>query len=310
MATINQDWYAANEGRVYPLHDAAGGDAVGGGRLPTDLLVDAKIHFPDSLGRHAVLAAVSVSPGVVTVTFEAVDDVDSPTAFSPLAVVSAVRPVPIGVHVAVSPQASGVGGWVVFGSGVNTRVGYSARVTGPAAGRLSPRAARAYRKLPVSGIGSFGLPGGGMLSGMVTLRAEAPMYLRAEDRVINGRSREVIVVGLAVKASDRFTGDSDTPTTLEAFAGACGRRPESRNCGDPEPIEYVNGVGPDCGGTLTLQFVGCASASRIVESCGVAVECQVGLGSACPPGRLPTDDGSLPDESPQASGVSYSDSCN
>ena len=311
MAIINQDWYAANEGRGYPLDDVALGLTFDSEALPTDIIADLCIRYPVALGIRAFLASVAVTARLVTLTIESADDLDDPSTFSPLAVVSVVQPVLLRQHVAVLPQVAGVGGWVVFGRGARDRIGYNGRFT-PRHGLLSPRAAKTYRPLPVTKIhaSEFGALG---LTGIVNLRAEPPLYLRKEDRVIEGVSREVIVVGLlSGESGEVFLPEDEAKkedNVFLKFAGPCEKRPESGTCGEPEPIESVNSVEPDCNGEIIIQFLGCADVSQIVEQCGIVVECGIGVSQTCPADRLPTEAGQLPSDVEGDVGVSYSDSC-
>jgi hypothetical protein len=57
-------------------------------------------------------------------------------------------------------------------------------------------------------------------------------------------------------------------------------------------------VGPDCDGNLTIELQGCAEIARVIDECGVVVDCDQGLIDACVPKTLPDDDGTLPNEFP------------
>jgi hypothetical protein len=287
MATTNQDWLDGNAGTPYPVDEAATAVADDGRRLPPGLVVDLALRWPAALGRYAFLASAAVTPGLVTVTVQAADGPDAASGFVPLAVVAVPRPVDVGRAYALSPQAAGVGGWLTFGPRA-AGPAYAGRFSTPAQSRLVPRAARAYASPPVAGLGSA--TAASPLSGVVALRADPPLQITAEEREVDGVVRLCAVVSLANET--REVGG--TPT-LEKFAGPCAGRPESRTCGDPQPVEFVNGVGPDCDGVLTLRFAGCAAAAR-VGGCGVALDCGLGLAEACPPPRWPDADGRLPGE--------------
>jgi hypothetical protein len=314
LPVINQDWYDANEGRLYPLDDTATPVDASGTYLPSDILADLQLRWPSEYGEFGFLSAVSVTAALVTLAFEAADDVANPSTFRPLAVLTAVQPLVTHRHLLLSPQAQGVGGWAVLGRGAMERQGYRARFPSPRAGLLTRRAARAYRPLPVTGLREY--VSAALLQGVVTLRADPPLYLRKEQRDVDGVNRDVIVMGL----TDSASGDQVSPGALDAltpaaesvfakFAGPCAGRPESGNCGDPQPIEFVNSVAPDCEGTITLQFQGCASVAQILGQCGVVLECRLGLTDVCPPDHLPDAQGSLPDEVAPAVSVSDSSSC-
>jgi hypothetical protein len=135
VTTINYNWYDANEGRAYPLSDAATLADGGGTLLPSDIVADLQLKYPREYGQYAFLSAVSITSNLVTLMLEAADDLDNPTTFRPLAAVSVPAEVPIRQHVPLLAQSDGVGGWVVFGRGAIDRAGYRGRFV-PRAGLL------------------------------------------------------------------------------------------------------------------------------------------------------------------------------
>lgn len=285
MGTINQHWYSLNEGIAYPVDEAATAIDDAGNRLPSAILVDLSLRWPVDLGRYAFLSSVTVSPGAVTVTIQANDALDGSGPFQPLAVLTVARPVDQGRLYTLQPQLPGVGGWVAFGGGTEDRP-YSGRFAAPTQSLLTSRAARSYVAPPVTGIRAMGaaVP----LTGLVRLRASGPLAIGHEERDIEGVLRNCIVIRLVDDSGG--TGTS----VFESFAGPCGGRPESGSCGDPQPIEFIDSVGPDCDGTITVQLAGCAAPIPGDEDGLVAVACALGLGDACPPLRIPTSAGDLP----------------
>lgn len=306
MAVINQHWYSVNEGVAYPVDEAATGVDDAGARLPGSVVTDLNLRWPDSLGRHAFLASLSVTEAMVSLTVQACADLDGPAGFAPLAAVAVPRPVDQSRQYRLEPQAAGVGGWVVFGSGAGGGP-YRGRFSTPRQSFLTARAARAYRALPVSGVRT--LFADRALEGTVVLRATPPLRLSKETREVNGVLRDCVVLRLeedggaegfpVPDAAADLTGYREL-SAFRRFAGPCAGRPESRTCGEPEPIEFINSVGPDCEGRITVEFRGCARVSRILDGCGVAVDCGLGLAEACLPDRLPDSDGVLPGEYPPA----------
>lgn len=300
MPIINQDWYAKNETIGYPLDDSASGLDNDNQRLPSNILVDMQLRFPGALGAWAFLASVTVTARLVSLTIEAAGSLSGPTGLRPVAVLSVARPA-LYRPLALLAQAPGVGGWVVLGQGALDEVGYRGRFAGPAQALLAARAARAYRAFPVTGLGD--LKAASALSGVVLLRAEPPLKASKEQRVIQGRNLDVIVVRLADTADTGFAAPSSSQQVLaspvtsvfQEFAGPCAARPESDTCGDPQPIELINTVGPDCTGAINLVFKGCAFAAKLGAH-GLVVDCATGLPDTCVPPYLPTDEGSLPDE--------------
>lgn len=281
----NLHWYNANTARDYPLADQATAKDHAGGRLPTHILADLNLRFPDSYGTVAFISAVAVTENLVSVLIQAAADESDTTSFVPLAVVSLPQPVIPWRHYALSPQSDGVGGWIVFGEGIAEA--YTGRFT-VAAGLLCPRAARAYRPLPVRSVSK--LSNAQRLSGLILLQAESPLELVGETRTIEGVEQTVGILRLVQSADNAATN------VFEEFAGPCGKRAETGNCGDPVPIEYLNAVQPDCNGNLIIEFSGCARLGIDADGHGVVVDCRLNLADACIGDNLPASDGVLANE--------------
>lgn len=301
MPIRNLHWYNQNEGIAYPVDEAASAVDDTDTALPSNILVDLHLRWPEHLGRYAFLSAVSVTPSLATITIQATDDLDSP-GLTPLAVLTVVKPIEDGRVYPLRPQAAGVGGWAVFGSGVEDHE-YAGRFSSPRQGRLAPRAARSYRPLPVKSASIE--HASRKLTGVVTLRATLPLLMAKEEREIGGELHDCIVLRLTdVVGADGFvippeaaeiSGFKETSTFLE-FAGPCSSRPESGTCGTPQPIEFINAVSPDCDGVITLEFRGCATIARILDLCGIAIDCGLGMTDACQPPYIPDSEGRLPSE--------------
>ena len=298
MPVRNAHWYNQNEGRAYPVDDSASAVADDGVRLPSNIITDMSLRWPSTLGEQAFVAAVSNTDALVTVTVQAVA---GPADFVPLAVVTVRKPVEEGRVYAVQGQAAGVAGWIVFGSGVTGKT-YRGRFGTPAQSLLTPRAARPYRPLPVTSVQAR--HASEKLTGVVTLKATAPLEVVKEERQLDGALRDCIVVrlvdgegaeGFPVPADATQISGFKPQSLFQQFAGPCAGRPESNTCGCPNPIEFVNAVPPDCDGVVTLDFRGCAQVAQI-EDGGVAVACQLGLVDACLPAQIPNSEGLLPSE--------------
>lgn len=302
MPVTNLHWYNRNEGRAYPIDDAATCDDDRGVRLPSDLIADLNLRWPSTLGKYAFVAAVSNTPSLVTLTIQAADSPTSPGGFTPLAVVTVRKPIQQGRVVRLLGQAPGVSGWVVFGGGVEN-VDYAGRFSSPAQSRLSPRAARPYRPLPVRSMQVKNAAD--KLTGVVTLKASEPLAIAKEERFLDGAVRDCIVVRLVDnEGADGFPIPTEAAdisgykpvSTFQQFAGPCSGRPESNTCGCPNPIEFINAVSPDCDGLVTLEFRGCAQVAEVTDKPGIAVACQLGLVDACLPAQIPNSEGLLPSE--------------
>lgn len=301
MPTRNAHWYSRNEGISYPLDDAATMADDADVLLPNNIITDLMLRWPNIYGDYAFISSVTVTDRVVSVTILSAPAIDTEDSFSPLAVVTVPMPVVEGRMIAFQGQVEGVGGWIVFGRGVAT--GYRGRFSSPTQSRLTARAARAYRTIPVTGLRA--LDAAAPLRGIVNLKAQAPLVLAKETREIEGVLRDCVVVRLdeggatgdfpIPEEATRITGVR-TQSVFQEFSGPCAGRPESRTCGDPEPIEFINAVGPNCEGVLTLEFEGCAIAGQIQDVCGVILDCGMGMIDACLPPQIPDAEGRLPSE--------------
>lgn len=302
MAVQNAHWYSRNEGRAYPVDDAASCADDAGRRLPPTIITDLNLRWPETLGRYAFLSAVSCTDSAVTLTIQAADTVDEVNTFIPLAVLTVRKPLDEGRVYQLLAQADGVAGWVTFGSGARDLL-YRGRFTTPAQSRLTPRAARSYRAMPISSIQTQNAYRG--MTGVVLLKVTAPLALVKEERFIEGANRDCIVIqlvdaegaeGFQVPEDAGRLGGFKSESIFSQFAGPCAGRPESNTCGCPEPVQFINAVAPDCDGVLTIEFRGCAQVAQILEIPGVAVACQFGLVDACLPAQIPSDAGLLPNE--------------
>ena len=292
MSIRNTHWYSLNASRSYPVDETASCLSDEGERLPEDILIDLRLRWSRYLGQYAFLSAVSVTPYAVSLTFQADDVFEGSEAVAPLAAVT----VPLlglqeGRAYAVTPFVPGVYGYVAFGGGVGRP--YTGRFSSPAQAWLAPRAARPCTFSSISGVRTIN--SGTPLTGVIRLRGQHPIEVVAESREIGGEEQDVIVV--------RLVGDPQSPENVfESFAGPCGKRPESRNCGDPQPIEYINAVAPDGNGVLTLEFKGPAFVGQTIQgntgddAGGIVIDCPLGLHDACVPPYLPDREGHLPVE--------------
>jgi hypothetical protein len=249
---VFQEWMNANERRNYPLHTAATRLDADGKLLPNNLVVDLQIWLPLSAGRLAYISSAGVSPSLVTLTLLACPDnpfcpaSSSSPSFVPLAVLSVPKPVTRYKAYQLSPLYPGVGGWVAFGEGCESDETLSLRFSGPEATVLTDRAVRAYMDSPVNSVGKYGSTV--LLHGLVRLKGEAGISVtRKEQRVIEGVSRDVAVVAMDLSQAG--------VQRLADFAGACGHRPQNRNC-NKTPIQEINGVTPDGNGNIAIVFEG------------------------------------------------------
>lgn len=302
MPLRNASWYNANSSRSYPIDDIATSVDDAGLQVPNHIVTDLNLRFPSTAGKFAFFSALTSTPGAVSVVILGAATLDS-TTLTPLAAVSLVKPIVHGQQYALESLYPGVGGWIVFGSGTDDYT-YSGRFSTPRQSVINARAARSYVVPPVKNIGKQSLATS--LTGLVQLKGSGDIEIVGETREIpiSGTSsdpedsaatvtRDVIVIRLR----DNTTAGTGR-NVFDVYSGPCGGRPESRTCDDPQPIEFISTVGPDCCGNITLEFRGCAGVAEVVGGgSGVVIDCNLGMADACVrQDHLPTADGTLPNE--------------
>lgn len=286
----NLNWYALNATRSYPVDDAASCVDDAGQFLPVGIIADLRLIFPRTLGQFTYIGSVTVTPKIVSVTILASQTTDGGD-LSPVAAISLPQPVLPWKTYDLDPQVSGAGGWIVFGGGVATP--YRGRFSQCGQTRLNGRAATATAALPVKGMAK--MHDSVALTGIVTLKGGNDLVIEAAEETIDDVLRDVIRIRLREPKGV-------TDNVFDTYRGKCGERPESKNCGDPQPIEAINDVVPDCCGVITLHFKGCAQPAWLRnDRSSAVVDCGVGLGEACgPTDKLPdptsTPPGQLPNE--------------
>jgi len=285
MSTVNLSWYNTNESRDYPLSDTATAMSDRDERLPQNIVCDLRLVYPEHLGIRPFLSGVSVTPGAVSVLFQCHDGINHiplGAVTVPIDDLQIYRPYP------VQSQYPGVYGYVVFGAG--TEVPWQGTFRSPEQGLLTDRSFRRERLLPVVSMGR--LHQNTALTGLVHLSGDPPVSITKEIRTLDGADREAIVIRLVESGIQGLTLES----TFQEFAGPCSGRPESLNCGDPQPVQFINTVGPDCHGTIEVEFTGCATVGRNQDDCSVVIDCGRSLDEACTPVYLPDHKGVLPGE--------------
>ena len=295
MAIRNQHWYSLNEGIAYPVDEAATGVDDAGLRLQNNVVTDLHLRWPHELGHYAFISSITITDTFISITFLVSTTVGAAT-LRPLAVISQTRPVAEGRQYPLDPQADGVGGWITFGSGVSSETNYRARFSTPQQSFLTARAARSYAPLAVTGMRT--LDAVTPLEGIVRLHATEPLEIVGEDREIDGVLRKVAVVRLidtAIETTRQDTTTAGLTSVFQQFTGPCGNRPDSNTCPKP-PIEFINAVGPDCDGLITIQIKGFALTAGIDGECGILIDTPVGLFDACLPPQLPSSAGLLPSQ--------------
>jgi hypothetical protein len=290
VGTINPDWYAGNATRAYPLDDAATARDDSNQELPSQILVDCRVRFPIALGQFAYVGGVTVSTSIVTVILMAAPNACRPpsgatpgnTDLQPLGAVTLPRPVVPNRHYPITPMAAGVGGWLVFGRGIEDN--YSGRFSSPAQSLLLPRVASAYQPLPIPSLGKLGLDPG--LTGVVQLLGNTDLEVVQDTREIDGAIVDAIIFRLV---------DSLNRNVYSFYAGPCAGRPESGTCATPV-LEAINSAVPDCNGNLTIDFRN-VNVFPFVDGGGLALDLGLGMADVClGQDYLPDNTGKLPSE--------------
>jgi hypothetical protein len=326
MAIRTQSWYDLNCSRAYPLDDAASAVDDQGIRLPSHFIADLNLKFPSTAGQYVYLSGITVTERLVTLVFLATNDLDDASACVPLAAVTVEKPVTCFRQYAVDALYPGVGGWVVFGHGVDDEPQYSARFSTSQQSLFTRRAVHIYTPLPIPSMGR--LNNATALTGLIYLLGgddieivkecrtipDAPARVgdECDDATEESVGRECIVIRLIAGASSEIVNPVANLNVYGKYAGDCDNVAESHACGEDEPIQFIGPVQPDCCGNITIKFRGCASISEIVEAAtldehgslsevasatGVIVDCGLSLVDACvSKDQLPSPDGELPNE--------------
>jgi hypothetical protein len=255
MSIRNQNWYNLQSTRRYPLDDISTGVDDRGAFIREDIIVDCHIRFPRSLGEYLYVQGITVSAGIVTVVFGAVNNIDD--AGQTVCAVSVPQPAAPYVNYPITPLAEAVSGWVVFGPGVDTP--FVGRYSTARQTLVQPRSARPYRPLPIPTIGKINL--GTSLQGVVNVIGTSPVTAKYETIQYDSVEYPAIVFRLD---SALVTGDYNP---LSTFLGSCAQRPESGTC-PKTPIETINGVAPNCDGNINIIFDGFTALN--FENCGGA----------------------------------------
>lgn len=267
MPARHANWYNLHNSRSYPLDDRATSTTDNGQRLPTDLIVDCQLRFPNTAGRYAFVSGITISPALVSVVFLAADDIDATGGFKPLATYTAARSaVTPGVPQAVTPLLAGVGGVIVFDDVSEAFVG---RFSTPRQSLLCPRIARGYEPLPVTTLGKAGRDEA--LTGVIELRGGGDIEVLVEPR-------NIPTVGLVDAVVVRLRESGGTGV-LARYIGPCGARPESNNCARPG-LQGINEAIPDCNGNLNIVFQG-LERYPYADCGGETVEHDVPLSEVC-----------------------------
>ena len=297
MAMRDQNFYALNGQRAYPIDDAATGIDDTGHHLPYGILVDAKIRFSNLNGQQTLyVAAINVAPPAVSILFLASMNpirrssqysAVAEAGFTPVASIdvanapkfTAIPIVPVTGYTSAA-TINGIAGWVVLGDGIDFP--YTGRFSTPGQAALLPRCASAYT---IGGIKTAGIPlTGNPLNGQVSLASAGDLALTTGTKTIAGTVRNCVIFSLSDKL-DRGV--------LQTYSGPGGARPESGTCTNI-PIETINNVQPDCSGNIVLTF-GNATAVGLAGGGGISLQLPQSVADLCGTSPvMPSATGQLP----------------
>lgn len=287
MSVRNPNWYVLNSTRSYPVADSGNLTDASEKLLPHHIVVDLNLTFPELAGKYAFISGVTTTPRLVTVTISAAaQPAGSGAVGVPLAAVTLAQPVTLGRPYPLDALYPGVGGYIVFGPGIKEEyVGRFATIDNT---MLVPEAARSYASLPLPSAGV--LYDQRALTGLILLRGGSDIDVVKAVRTIEEVEREVILFRLRNKSSD------DGRNVYELYSGKCNQRPETGNCGAPEPIQAVSSVTPDCCGVVTVRLKGCATPAVSEDNTAAVLDCGTGIIDICDQkSNLPDEAGNLPD---------------
>jgi hypothetical protein len=270
MPARNLNWYNLQSTRQYPLDDSATGETDEHITFPNDMLVDAHIRFPDTLGKYAYVQGVTSTAGLVTVLIGASATLN--TEGQTIAAVSIPRPVYANVNYDIVGLVPGVAGWLTFGPGIEAM--FAGRFSAPTQTFFNPRNARPYRPLPIPTIGKLGLSTA--LTDIVNILGEAPVSTTVKKVSVGGREADAIIFKLSAAAA------SGTYNPFADFLSPCAQRPESGTC-PKTPIETINGVPPDCYGNINIEFSSNIIGQLFANCGGIDLLTPTTLKQACAP---------------------------
>lgn len=272
MAIRNQNWYNANETRRYPLDDASNGRDDSGAEIRDDILVDCDIRFSNNVGGCIYVQGITVSRGLVSIVFGAAADANQQTGYT-VAAVTVAKPVTKYRHYDLTPLVDGIDGWVVLGAGVEEEA--SLRFTSPAQSLVSVRCADGYDPLPIPNMRKAGVGVG--LDDIVTFEGLAPIVI-SHEKIKPNPDEPTEVDAIVFRLDTQQVTTSYNP--LSEFLGPCSGRPDSGTCGK-EPIEFINGVEPDCSGNITIEFAEPLVAANLSNCSGIGVDIGISLAALC-----------------------------
>jgi len=218
------------------------------------LLLDLRISIPYNIANTAFIAGIKVSESLVSVIIMGVKNSINYVAHVPpqpnfnsseydafsavvLGTVTADRTLALTqTPIAISGELPGVGGWVVFGPGIENTGSWS--FSGPESSMISSLAVSRYDYSGVTTIAKKGFQA--TLDGNISLV---------------GQNGIEVVEDYSNTISIKFSGTvSEIKTSLSEYKGECGLRPETNTC-TFNPIKSINNINPKQSPTGVNQIV-------------------------------------------------------
>lgn len=264
------DFYTDNQNRKYPFHDSSTLNDDSGQVLPDGLLVDLSLTMDSTLGHTAYVSAITKAAGLITVIISASDS-GLPIAISKANVgdQSLLIRHRRTSQLQLEPLTGLAAGTIILGENFINIPDAAYAFSTPAQSMLTPRT---VFSMAIPGDQRIGVYASGInLAGAVSIGNEGDIEVAFEPRTLGSKT--------VMAAVFRLKGSSQVLATYSASQP----RPESRTCGDPQPVEAINNVRPDCCGRIFFEFRGCAAPTPIRNHCGVVLECALTLDDVCPP---------------------------
>lgn len=264
------EFYNHNQVRKYPFHERCSLTDKDNKVLFDGLLADLSLSISSEYGKLVYVSSVTKHDTLYSIVFS------SALNKTPLAIIS-VNPNDFNLHLSankssqipVKPLVPGVAGYVVIGESIKFAENDSWIFENPEDSLIQPRAIFSLDLPSSQDMGV--LYSGRLFNGVVDISGEGDIDVIFEDRILQNRRRQAIVIRL----------NTSSPQVLADYSSSL-PRPESRSCGSPEPVESINNVIADCCGRIFIEFRGCAEFVPFVDHCGVVVECPYTLEEICP----------------------------
>lgn len=261
-------FYNKNENRDYPFDEFATLKDDSDQWIPPYILADLTLTIPRALSKRAFISAISRTNTKTAIVVSA-DNL----AKTPLAIIDYSNEYLPRTRYGIRALHPEVSGSFIPGEVQEFDEVYDLKFTNPSQSYLLARVVYAMDSVAERDYSIF--YSGQALRGLVRIESGGDIRTRIENRTLAGQVRQAVVISL-----QDIGGGGSNP--LSDYAASL-PRPENRSCGDPTPVETINGVRPDCCGRIYLELRGCARPVKITNTCGVSLDCPQESDALCPP---------------------------